>query len=422
MMGVMQNHTGEDPIDHLAEIEADLVTPLSAYLQLRDTGHSFLLESVEQGRLGRYSFVGAGTRLVGLEEAEVLHAKGAAVIGYLGYDYVAGLEPVDLVTPGPNVAESAFIVADTLVRFDHPASRAHVLLGRPEAITSSYAPKIHFSDQHDAGDYQTLRTPSREAYEEMVLEAKRHIVAGDVFQIVLSQRAQRATSSSAVDLYRSLRRVNPSPYMFLLELGPLSVIGSSPETLVKRAGARATVNPIAGTAAVGHGDTELLLASDKDRAEHMMLVDLARNDLSRVCLPGTVNVERLLVPERFSHVVHLVSEVTGELRAGVSSFDLLRACVPAGTVSGAPKVRAMQIISELEGYRRGIYGGAVGYALPGDSFDACIAIRTMVLQDGIAYLQAGAGIVAESDPTAEHNECLAKLGAIEAAIELSEQR
>jgi anthranilate synthase component 1 len=256
----------------------------------------------------------------------------------------------------------------------------------------------------------------------MVQAAQRHIAAGDAFQIVLSQRAQRHTQGSAVDLYRSLRRINPSPYMFLLELGNLALIGSSPETLVKSDGARATVNPIAGTVPIGRGDEESLLASDKDRAEHVMLVDLARNDLSRVCVPGTVRVDRLLQPERFSHVVHLVSEVTGELQDGVTPFDLLRACFPAGTLSGAPKVRAMQIISELEGYRRGIYGGAVGYALPDGNFDTCIAIRTIVLHEGTAYLQAGAGIVADSDPTAEHLECLAKLSALEAAIELSEGR
>jgi anthranilate synthase component 1 len=180
------------------------------------------------------------------------------------------------------------------------------------------------------------------------------------------------------------------------------------------------VNPIAGTTGPGDGDAERLLASEKDRAEHVMLVDLGRNDLSRVCRPGTVKVERMLEVERFSHVTHLVSEVTGELRDGVSPFDLLRACFPAGTVSGAPKVRAMQLISELEGYRRGPYAGAVGYCLPGGTLDTCIAIRTIVLEDGLARLQAGAGIVADSDPTAEHEECLRKLAALEAAIDLAE--
>ena len=250
---------------------------------------------------------------------------------------------------------------------------------------------------------------------------KEYIRAGDAFQVVLSQRAERPTSASALDLYRALRRVNPSPYLFLLELDGLALVGSSPETLVKCEGGRASVNPIAGTTEPGEGDAERLLASEKDRAEHVMLVDLGRNDLSRVCRAGTVQVARYLEPERFSHVTHLVSEVTGELRDGVTPFDVLRACFPAGTVSGAPKVRAMQIISELEGYRRGTYAGAVGYALPDGALDTCIAIRTLALQDGVARLQAGAGIVADSDPAAEHLECLSKLAALEAAIDLAEE-
>jgi anthranilate synthase component 1 len=266
------------------------------------------------------------------------------------------------------------------------------------------------------------RVPSRHDYERGVSRAREHIAAGDAFQIVLSQRAERPTSASALQLYRSLRRVNPSPYMFLLELGELSLVGSSPETLVKAEGRRASANPIAGTTAAGDGDTARLASSEKDRAEHVMLVDLARNDLSRVCVPGSVHVERFLQAERFSHVTHLVSEVAGDLRPDVSHFDLLRSAFPAGTVSGAPKVRAMQIISELEGYRRGPYAGAVGYALPGETLDTCITIRTVVLHDGMALLQAGAGIVADSDPRAEHEECLRKLAALETAIKLAEAR
>ena len=208
---------------------------------------------------------------------------------------------------------------------------------------------------------------------------------------MLSQRAERPTGVSALALYRALRRVNPSPYLFLLELDGIALVGSSPETLVKCEGTRASLNPIAGSTRPGEGDAERLLSSEKDRAEHVMLVDLGRNDLSRVCLPGTVKVERFLEAERFSHITHLVSEVAGEMRAGVTRFDLLRACFPAGTVSGAPKVRAMQIISELEGYRRGPYAGAVLYALPGGVLDACIAIRTIVLHDGVALLAGGSG-------------------------------
>jgi anthranilate synthase component I len=239
--------------------------------------------------------------------------------------------------------------------------------------------------------------------------------------VVIAQRAERPTSASAFELYRALRRVNPSPYLFLLELDELALVGSSPETVVKCEGRRAAVNPIAGTIAPGEGDAEALLSSEKDRAEHVMLVDLGRNDLSRVCLPGTVHVERFMTPERYSHVTHLVSEVVGELREDVSPFEVLRACFPAGTVSGAPKVRAMQIISDLEKHRRGIYAGAVGYVFPRErALDTCIAIRTLVLRDGVAYLQAGGGIVADSDPAAEHEECLNKLRALETAIELAE--
>jgi len=230
----------------------------------------------------------------------------------------------------------------------------------------------------------------------------------------------RPTSAHPVAVYRALRRINPSPYLFLLELDDLALVGSSPETHVKVEGTRASLNPIAGTAPRGEGDAERLLASEKDRAEHVMLVDLGRNDLSRVCVPGTVKVERFLEAERFSHVTHLVSEVAGELQPGVTPFDVLRATFPAGTVSGAPKVRAMQIISELEGYRRGFYAGVVGYHLPGVALDTCIALRTMLLRDGVAHLQAGGGIVADSVPADEHQECLNKLAALERAIELAE--
>jgi anthranilate synthase component 1 len=264
------------------------------------------------------------------------------------------------------------------------------------------------------------RFPERAEHERRVERAKEFIRAGDAFQIVVAQRAERPTSASALQLYRALRRVNPSPYLFLLELGDLALVGSSPETVVKCEGARASLNPIAGTIQPGEGDAEALLSSEKDRAEHVMLVDLGRNDLSRVCRAGTVRVERFMEPERFSHVTHLVSEVVGELRESAGPFELLRACFPAGTVSGAPKVRAMQIISELEGYRRGIYAGAVGYMLPDGTMDTCIAIRTLVLRDGVAYLQAGGGIVADSDPAAEHQECLNKLAALQVAIELAE--
>jgi anthranilate synthase component 1 len=300
---------------------------------------------------------------------------------------------------------------------------AEVLCGDPARVEQQLDAPLGPIPNGNGAAGSLRRLPSRYEYERIVGVAKDYIRAGDAFQIVLSQRAERPTSAGAIQLYRSLRRVNPSPYLFLLELGDeLSLIGSSPETLVKAEGRRASVNPIAGTTHRSEGDAERLLRSEKDRAEHVMLVDLGRNDLSRVSVPGSVRVERFLEPERFSHVTHLVSEVVGELREDVSHFDLLRACFPAGTVSGAPKVRAMQIISELEGYRRGVYAGAVGYALPGEAFDTCIAIRTIVLRNGVAYLQAGAGIVADSEPQAEQQECLNKLAALETAIGLAEAR
>jgi anthranilate synthase component I len=401
-------------------IPTDLLTPLGAYLRLRQgAAASFLLESVEQGRLGRHSFIGSGTRLVTFEEAEELDAP---VVGYLAYDHVARLEPtVALPADGPDLPESRFVVAETLVRFDHGSGTADVLAGDSDGVAARLAGELVLQEHNPSSNRATMqRTPDQATYERGVERIREHIRAGDAFQVVLSQRAQRPTSASALELYRALRRVNPSPYLFLLELGDLALVGSSPETLVKCEDGRASLNPIAGTTHPGEGDAERLLASAKDRAEHVMLVDLGRNDLSRVCEPGTVEVARFLEPERFSHVTHLVSEVTGRLRDGTSPYELLRACFPAGTVSGAPKVRAMQIVSELEGYRRGPYAGAVGYVLPDGTMDTCIAIRTIVLGEGIARLQAGAGIVADSDPAAEHQECLNKLAALEAAIDLAE--
>jgi anthranilate synthase component I len=400
------------------EIHADLITPLGAYLRLRAGERAgFLLESVEKGRLGRHSLLGTGARIVTFEEAEEEVAAGRPVVGYLGYDHVAKLEPtVPLPDTGPGLPESRFVVASTLVRFDHAASLAEVLAGDPAAVAARLNGPL--TEERAAGSMSgpMERSPSREDYEEGVRRAKDYIRAGDAFQIVLSQRAERPTGVTPLAVYRSLRRINPSPYHFLLELDGISLVGSSPETLVKLEGSRASLNPIAGTTTPGEGDAEELLASEKDKAEHVMLVDLGRNDLSRVCGPGSVRVVRFLEAERYSHVTHLVSEVAGELAPGRTAFDLLRACFPAGTVSGAPKVRAMQIISELEGHRRGPYAGAVGYALPDGSLDTCIAIRTVILADGLARLQAGAGIVADSDPAAEHEECLRKLAALEAAL------
>ena len=400
-------------------IDTDLVTPLGAYLHLREHGRAaFLLESVDQGRLGRYSLVGCGDRLVSFEEAAELDE---AVVGYLGYDHIPKLEPkVPLPADGPDVPESRFVVADVFLRFDHATGTADVLHGDPDTVARLLAEPVPDRPPAPLQAGETVRFPDRAEHERRVEVAKEHIRAGDIFQVVLSQRAERDTNVEPIAVYRALRRINPSPYLFLLELDGIALVGSSPETHVKAEGRRASLNPIAGTTARGDGDAERLLTSEKDRAEHIMLVDLGRNDLSRVCVPGTVRVERFLEAERFSHVTHLVSEVAGELRDGVSPFELLRVTFPAGTVSGAPKVRAMQIISELEGYRRGTYAGVVGYHLPGIAFDTCIALRTVRFQDGRAYLQAGGGIVADSVPADEHQECLNKLAAIEAAIDAAE--
>ena len=428
-----------------AEIATDLLTPLGAYLRLRGrpgARGSFLLESVERGRLGRHSFVGCGSRLVDFDEAEAL---GEPVVGYLGYDAVARFEPtVPLPDDGPGFPESLFVVPELLVRFDHARGVAETLAGDPAEAAAVLGGPQPEPEPGGGVSGPLRRFPDRDEHLRRIERAKEHIREGDVFQVVIAQRAERPTSASAFELYRALRRVNPSPYLFLLELATgaegdgvrrpgvggfagdassqrLALVGSSPETVVKCEGARAALNPIAGTIAPGEGDAEALLSSEKDRAEHVMLVDLGRNDLSRVCVPGTVRVEQFMTPERYSHVTHLVSEVAGELADGRTPFELLRACFPAGTVSGAPKVRAMQIISELEGHRRGIYAGAVGYVFPAEgAMDTCIAIRTLVLRDGVAYLQAGGGIVADSDPAEEHQECLNKLAALEAAIDLAE--
>jgi anthranilate synthase component I len=404
-----------------ATLNTDLLTPLGAYLRLREDGQaSFLLESVERGRLGRNSWIGGGSRLVSFEEAEALDAP---VVGYLSYEAAARLEPtVPVSADGRGLPESRFVVVETLVRFDHGRGLADVLVGDPDEILRRLERELVL-DRHKrspAPSQAARRVPDRATFEGWVRRCQEHIRAGDAYQVVPSQRAERPTSAGALELYRALRRVNPSPYLFLLELGELALIGSSPERLVACDDGSASLCPIAGTTHPGPGEAERLLSSAKDRAEHVMLVDLGRNDLSRACRAGTVEVARSMEVERFSHVTHLVSEVVGELRPGVTPFDLLRDCFPAGTVTGAPKIRAMQIVAELEAYRRGPYAGAVGYVLPGGTMDTCIALRTIVLHDGVALLQAGAGVVADSDPAAEHEECLRKLAALEAAIDLAE--
>ncbi|MBI5566708.1 MAG: anthranilate synthase component I [Chloroflexi bacterium] len=473
------------------ELPADLDTPVSVYLKLAGHGASFLLESVEGGeQIGRYSFIGvepsalltfkgrAVTRRVngsastfdlptGNDPLHVLQAEMArfkpvmlpglprfvgGLVGYLGYDVIRFFEPkldVEGEAPATALPESIFMLADTLVAFDHARGRlliianAH-LSGDPYA---AYAEAVTRLDRiaerlnaplptrttHHAPSAEPLTTNfTQPQFEEIVRQAKEHIAAGDIFQVVLSQRLSRRTSAQPFDIYRALRRLNPSPYMFFFDFGtvndqPYHVIGASPEMLVRLEGRTATVRPIAGTRRRGSTPTEdmaleqELLADPKERAEHLMLIDLGRNDIGRVAEYGTVSVPDLFVVERYSHVMHIVSQVEGKVRDGLTAFDLLRATFPAGTVSGAPKVRAMEIIRDLEGLKRGLYAGAVGYFSYDGAMDTCIAIRTLLMHGDCVSIQAGAGIVADSDPASEYQETLNKAKALAVAIEQAER-
>jgi anthranilate synthase component I len=428
-------------------LPADLLTPVGAYLRLRQElgAPAFLLESVERGeQVGRYSFLAAGLPAVATLDDAAAFARSqpgpgegdppfvGGAVGYLAYDWVAQLEPVPLPPPDPRDAAlplMRFLLAGTVVGFDHARRTVSITGPRDEvdrlAAILAIPPTPALSGRLPAGE--TAVEISRDAYMAAVARAKGHIAAGDAFQIVPSQRVRRATRASAFAIYRALRAVNPSPYMFLLDLGDFQLVGSSPETHVRLGLDRTCeLRPIAGTRPRGAERDEddalaaELLASEKERAEHTMLVDLARNDLSRVCEPGTVRVERSMEIERYSHVMHIVSRVLGRLSDDRDAVDLLRATFPAGTVSGAPKVRAMQIISELEGRRRGAYAGAVGYLGFGGDMDTCIAIRTVVLRSRVAYLQSGGGIVADSDPALEYQEAMNKVAAIGAAIDHAE--
>jgi anthranilate synthase component 1 len=428
-------------------LPADLLTPVGAYLLLRETlgAPAFLLESVERGeQVGRYSFLAAGlSSTESLDEAVAFAASrpgpaageppfvGGAV-GHISYDWVAGLEPVPMPPAHRDDAglpELRFMLADSEVAFDH-VRRTVSLIGSASDVERlesalSQAPTATAAAPRPAG--QSHVETSRDQYITGVQRAREHIAAGDAFQIVLSQRVRRQTDASPFAIYRALRAINPSPYMFLLDSGDFQLVGSSPETHVRLdMDGTCELRPIAGTRPRGgSGDEDdalaaELLASDKERAEHVMLVDLARNDLGRVCLPGSVRVDGYMDVERYSHVMHIVSRVLGQIRPDRDAAALLRATFPAGTLSGAPKVRAMQIISELEGRRRGGYAGAVGYLGFGGDMDTCIAIRTVVMRDGVAHLQAGAGIVADSDPAAEYEECMNKVAALGAAIDQAE--
>jgi anthranilate synthase component 1 len=447
------------PRPSIRELPGDLLTPVGAYLRIRDLGPGFLLESIERGQqVGRYSFLGAGCEVVTLDHGAddpfaplraflARHADpgtaglppfAGGVVGHLAYDAVHRFEPtVPLPEPRPDdvPGPSRFLLVPVVAAFDHVRQRVQVV-AQPghEALADEIterltgpAPVAAFGVPPLAEGGARHAEVTRERYLEMVVRAKEHITAGDAFQVVPSQRHLRQTARTPAAIYRALRAVNPSPYMFFLETDGLAVVGASPETHVSlTADGTAALRPIAGTRPRGDGaaaDDALAaeLANDeKERAEHMMLVDLARNDLARVCEPGTVRPTRLLEVERYSHVMHLVSDVQGRLRETEDAFSLLRDTFPAGTVSGAPKVRAMQIISELEPHRRGIYAGAVGYIGFGGAMDTCIALRTIVIRDGVVRLQAGSGVVADSVPETEHVECINKMAALQRAVDLAE--
>jgi anthranilate synthase component 1 len=453
-----------------ADLLADLETPVSAFAKLRGRGPAFLLESVEGGEhVSRYSFIGCNPRKIlrarpgdpdPLRQLETELARyhpvtlpglppftGGAV-GYLGYEFIHSVEKtVPLAARDESgVPLMWFMLCDSLVVFDraHQTLRlvvnAHIAddadaaydralaeLDRLRAALAQPAPlaSLALLDQSDItvppGNF------TRAGFERMVEDAKEFIRAGDIFQIVLSQRFSRPFAATALELYRTLRTVNPSPYMFILEAGDFSLVGTSPEVHVRLTGRTAEIRPIAGTRPRGktaEEDVALekeLLADEKEKAEHLMLVDLARNDIGRVCSFGTVKVPEYMAVERYSHVMHIVSQVEGQLAPERSAFDLMRATFPAGTVSGAPKIRAMQLIAGLEGTQRGSYAGALGYFSYNGNLDSCIILRTAMLKDGMVYVQAGAGIVADSRPAAEYQETINKASALFKAIALAEK-
>ncbi len=466
------------------EIRADLLTPLSAFLKVaEDADHAFLFESVEGGEhVARYSFLGKDPFLVlrSRDGATIVEQNGdttretipflerlravmgdyrapivpglprftGGAVGFLGYDAASWFEPSlegvwsrrDAPTTGED--DAGFMLFDTILAFDHAKHRILVIANArvdPDAdLDTTYqlaSAKIHFLEQElertlsePAGAPPTEKdvrsNTSQEEFERAVLTAKDHITAGDIYQVVLSRRFDTKVSADPFTVYRALRHVNPSPYMYFIRMGPLSIIGSSPEMLVRVEGRQVVTHPIAGTRPRGADDAEdarlaeELKENEKECAEHTMLVDLGRNDIGRVCEYGSVKVVQFMGLERYSHVMHLVSRVEGRLREDLDRLDALAACFPAGTVSGAPKIRAMEIISDLEPARRGIYAGAIGYVDFAGNLDCCITIRTITMRDGMAHIQAGAGIVADSDPTAEFTETADKASALLRALEL----
>src|SRR5215212_262780 len=444
----------------------DTETPVSAFLKLRGNGPAFLLESAEQGqKVGRWSFIGYRPRSVlrwslgdggdpyELASAEVARHRQAVradlppfaggAVGFFGYDCVRAVERL----PGPNpdpqgLPDMALMFSDVLVAFDHLKHTTTVLANvDSDDVDAGYARAVEAIREVRGRLAGPLPRPAapiperpepewtsnmpRETFEAMVARIIEYVHAGDAFQVVPSQRWTAEVPVEPFSIYRGLRAVNPSPYMYFLDFEDFQLVGASPEPLLTVSGRRAATRPIAGTRPRGttadedRAIADELLADEKERAEHVMLVDLGRNDLGRVCEYGSVEVETFMAVETYSHLMHIVSSVAGRLRPEVGPMDALRSILPAGTLSGAPKVRAMQIIDELEPVKRGAYGGAVGYLSYTGELDTCICIRTVVVKDGVAHLQAGGGTVADAKPDYEYEESRNKARAAARAIELA---
>ena len=469
------------------EIPADFETPLSAFSKIDERGFSYLLESIEGGKkIARYSFLGSRPSLVFMSNgnkitiikdgkkkvfktakdplAEIkrvmsrfsfVPVKGlprfcGGLVGYMGYDTVRFFEKIpDKNKDDLKLPDSLFVLTDTILVFDHVDRKIRVVSNAfvDKNAAGAYEKACRKIDEivrrlSAPGKAPGLRRKAKKAgprkkgvvsnltkkqFAGIVRKAKEYIRKGDIIQVVLSQRFKRNIKSKPFNIYRALRSINPSPYMFYLNFGNLKLIGSSPEIMVRCEDGRAELRPIAGTRQRGRSEKEdrvlatELLSDPKERAEHIMLVDLGRNDIGRVCRYDTVKVTEFMAIEKYSHVMHIVSDVSGSLKRGKDIFDLTRASFPAGTVAGAPKIRAMEIIDELENVKRGIYAGSVGYFSFSGNLDTCIAIRTIVVKDKTAYVQAGAGIVADSKPEKEYTETVNKAKAMLKAIDEAER-